>query len=260
MVEAVIFDWAGTTVDYGSMSPILAFAEAFGAFDIHPTEAEIRQPMGIAKLAHIRTMLQGKRLQAEWQRRYGHLPTETDVQAVYGRFQQAILQVLGKYSTLKPQVGETVEQLRQAGIKIGSTTGYNDAMMQIVREAAAAQGYAPDYWISPDGVDGMGRTYPYMIFQNLEALQVSGVRQAVKVGDTLADIVEGQRAGVRTIGVIEGSSLMGRSQAAYEALPYEEREAACEEVQRLYEKAGADYTVRSFQELPVVLQRIGAEK
>jgi hypothetical protein len=25
MIEAVIFDWAGTTVDYGSLAPVIAF-------------------------------------------------------------------------------------------------------------------------------------------------------------------------------------------------------------------------------------------
>ena len=29
MIEAVIFDWAGTTVDYGCFAPVKAFMEAF---------------------------------------------------------------------------------------------------------------------------------------------------------------------------------------------------------------------------------------
>ena len=29
MVEAVIFDWAGTTVDYGCFAPVQAFADVF---------------------------------------------------------------------------------------------------------------------------------------------------------------------------------------------------------------------------------------
>ena len=31
-IEAVIFDWAGTTVDFGSTAPVQAFIEAFGKF------------------------------------------------------------------------------------------------------------------------------------------------------------------------------------------------------------------------------------
>ena len=68
------------------------------------------------------------------------------------------------------------------------------------------QGYAPDFWISPDGVGGRGRPYPYMIFANMQALGLTAVGNVVKVGDTISDIKEGVNAGVWTAGVIEGSS------------------------------------------------------
>ena len=35
--DGIIFDWAGTTVDYGSFAPVQAFIEAFEAFGITPT-------------------------------------------------------------------------------------------------------------------------------------------------------------------------------------------------------------------------------
>lgn len=44
-MEAVIFDWAGTTVDYGSFAPVQAFIEAFKKFGVTPTHAEVREPM-----------------------------------------------------------------------------------------------------------------------------------------------------------------------------------------------------------------------
>lgn len=48
--EGIIFDWAGTTVDYGCMAPVRAFDEAFKSFGIEPTMEEIRKPMGMLKL------------------------------------------------------------------------------------------------------------------------------------------------------------------------------------------------------------------
>lgn len=33
-IEAVIFDWAGTTADYGSCAPVQAFIAAFEKFGI----------------------------------------------------------------------------------------------------------------------------------------------------------------------------------------------------------------------------------
>ena len=43
-IKAVIFDWAGTTVDYGCMAPVQAFVEVFKQYGIEPTmEASSRR-------------------------------------------------------------------------------------------------------------------------------------------------------------------------------------------------------------------------
>ena len=61
-IEAVIFDWAGTTVDYGCFAPVMAFGQVFEQFGIHVTMEEIREPMGMLKWDHIRTMLSMPRI------------------------------------------------------------------------------------------------------------------------------------------------------------------------------------------------------
>lgn len=58
----------------------------------------------------------------------------------------------------------------------------------------------------------------------MEALNLADVRKVLKVGDTVADIKEGLNAGMETVGIIEGSSIMGLTQDEYEALPETERE------------------------------------
>lgn len=51
-IHAVILDWAGTTVDFGSFAPTQIFVEAFRqAFDVEITLAEARVPMGLGKMA-----------------------------------------------------------------------------------------------------------------------------------------------------------------------------------------------------------------
>ena len=57
MIEAVIFDWAGTTVDYGCFAPVKAFMEAFAHHGVPVTMEETRKPMGMLKRDHIRTCL-----------------------------------------------------------------------------------------------------------------------------------------------------------------------------------------------------------
>ena len=66
--DGIIFDWAGTTVDYGCFAPVKAFIEAFEQFGITPTLEEVRKPMGMLKIHHVRTMLSmdsGKKNRAE---------------------------------------------------------------------------------------------------------------------------------------------------------------------------------------------------
>ena len=44
--DAVIFDWAGTTVDYGCFAPVQAFAEVFHGFGMEVTMEETRKRWG----------------------------------------------------------------------------------------------------------------------------------------------------------------------------------------------------------------------
>ena len=256
MNKAVIFDWAGTTVDYGCFAPVQAFVEVFRHFGVKPTMEETRKPMGMLKIDHIRTMLAMERIASEWERVRGAAPTEDDVQALYAQFEEKLLSILHRFGTPKPEVLDTVATLRERGIKIGSTTGYTDKMMDIVAPAAAAAGYAPDFMVTPDGTEGKGRPYPYMVFRNLEALGIASVVDAVKVGDTVSDVREGKAAGLYTIGVIEGSSEMGLLQDEYEALSAADKDEACARVAATFSAAGADACIRSLGELPTLLSQV----
>ena len=256
MVEAVIFDWAGTTVDFGCFAPVQAFIETFKAAGVEPTMEETRAPMGMLKIDHIRAMLAGERIKAEWERVHGHAPDEGDVQALYIPYEERLLSILDGFAAPKPHVLRAISELRSAGVKIGSTTGYNDKMMAIVEPCAAEQGYRPDFSVTPDAVGGRGRPYPYMIFRNMEALGCSDVRRVAKVGDTVSDVREGLAAGVISIGVTEGSSEMGLSQAEYEALSAAEKDASCERVAATFRAAGADAVIRNMSELPVLLAQL----
>ena len=48
-IQGVIFDWAGTTVDFGCFAPVSAFVEAFRKAGIDVTLEETRAPMGKLK-------------------------------------------------------------------------------------------------------------------------------------------------------------------------------------------------------------------
>ncbi|WP_443770258.1 phosphonoacetaldehyde hydrolase [Anaerostipes sp.] len=168
---------------------------------------------------------------------------------MYTIYEKMLLGVLDQFAEVKPKVIETMEFLRKHGIKIGSTTGYTDKMMAIVTKKAKENGYEPDTWFSPDAVHQKGRPYPYMIFKNMEVLEVTSVEHVIKVGDTISDIKEGKNAGVLSVAVLEGSSEMGLSQEEYEALSEEEKQDLCEKTKQNFLKAGADYVIRDMSDL-----------
>lgn len=143
-IELVVFDWAGTTVDYGSSAPSEVFDRVFSAAGLHLTKEEINRPMGLEKKAHIRELLSCESGRNQWQGQYGRPWYEEDVDALYRKFEDTLHQVVAERSDPMEGVVETVAALRKAGLKIGSTTGYNDWMMQKVlpRAAKFVRGFA----------------------------------------------------------------------------------------------------------------------
>ena len=80
-IQLAVFDWAGTTVDYGSSAPAAVFERIFEGGGIHFTREEINRPMGMEKKAHIRELLSGGvRKSGSGKRQYGRAWTEEDVE------------------------------------------------------------------------------------------------------------------------------------------------------------------------------------
>ncbi len=65
-IQAVIFDWAGTTIDFGSLAPMQVFVEIFRQRGIDITIDEARGPMGRAKHEHIEMVLNLPRISHLW--------------------------------------------------------------------------------------------------------------------------------------------------------------------------------------------------
>ncbi len=138
-VKAVIFDWAGTTVDYGCFSPLHVFLEIFKQKGIEVTAEEARKPMGTAKWDHINEMCQMERIANLWKDRFGRLPNHKDVDELYSQFEPMLFATLPQYCELVPGVLQLVQELKADGIKIGSTTGYTAEMMKIVSKFPSKQ-------------------------------------------------------------------------------------------------------------------------
>lgn len=255
-IEGVILDWAGTTVDFGCFAPVNVFMDIFKKAGIDVTMEEARAPMGMLKIDHIRAMLSMPRISALWSEKFGREFNEKDVENLYAEFEPSLMSSLIDYTDPIPEVIETVQSLRSQGLKIGSTTGYTQTMMDVVVPNAWKKGYSPDFYITPDETNSLGRPYPYMIYRNIEALNLSASWKVVKVGDTISDIKEAVNAGVWSVGVIIGSSEMGLSIDEFNALSESAQEKVILKTEQTFLQNGADFTIRSMSELPPLIERI----
>ena len=254
-LKAVIFDWAGTTVDFGCFAPTGVFVEVFRQKGIEITLGEARGPMGMHKREHIMEISKYPRIANEWKNRYGDICTENDIEEMFNNFIPLQLSVLEKHASIIPELPEALEIIRSMNMKIGSTTGYNNEMMKILSAAASIQGYIPDSVVCATDVPA-GRPAPWMAFRNAENLGIYPMQAIVKIGDTISDIKEGRNAGMWSVGVVKSSNEMGLTQTQINKLDPAELEKRILEVRDTFLNAGADFVIDSLAEINGLIIRI----
>src|ERR1700761_2036674 len=233
-VKAVIFDWAGTVVDYGSLAPMGAFVETFEQFGVSITIDEARGPMGMAKRPHIAALMALPRVAQAWADKYGHAPGEADIDAVYDVFVPKNIAVAASYSSVIPGVADVASALRSDDIRIGTTTGYTREIMAEIVPGAAAQGFSPDSIVCT-GDTPEGRPSPYMIYKTLPQLGVWLPKKASQGGDKGRGAEEGINGGTWAVGVAVSGNAFGMAENDVKALAPDEfawrRQAAIEKLQ-----------------------------
>lgn len=256
-LQALVLDWAGTAVDFGSLAPVRTLHRVFARAGIELDDAEIRRDMGVAKKDHISRILSMPRVSNAWKLLRGHAPSQEDINEIYEQFIPLQLSCLSEYSALIPGVAENVGHFRERGLKIGSTTGYTRAMLDLLLESSAKQGYKPDCSVAPEDV-GVGRPHPFMLYENAIRLRVWPLAAIAKVGDTPSDIAEGLNAGAWSIGVAGTGNAIGLSYEKFLALPAGERDSRLATARLELQQAGAHYVVDTLAELGPVLDDIDA--
>ena len=247
-IEAVLLDWAGTTMDFGCMAPAVVFLEIYRRRKVPITIEEARAPMGAHKKVHIRKISELESVRRRWHEVHGRMPSEEDVDAMFAEFVPLQTACLSQYSKLIPGALEAVAELRKRGMKIGSTTGYLTEMMKINRDDAKRQGYEPDSTVCASDVPA-GRPYPYMCLQNAINLKVTTVEACVKVDDTIPGVEEGLNAGMWTVGLAVSGNEVGMPLEEWQALPEQERSVKRARAHARMRQCGAQYVVDTIAEL-----------
>lgn len=254
-LEAVIFDWAGTLVDFGSFAPTKVFVDAFSQFGMEVTLTQARGPMGVGKWDHIRALCDEPLIAEQYRAQFSRLPTDEDVTRIYERFLPMQLEKVAQYSAAIPGAVELLRSLRSQGLKIGSCSGYPDSVMRRVIERAAAEGLAPDCIVASDDVP-RSRPSPAMALKNVVDLGISDVAACIKVDDTAPGIEEGRRAGMWTVGLLLSGNAAGLTLDEYLSLDDVGREAARHIARRELEHSSPHFLIDTVADLPGVVAEI----
>ncbi len=253
--DLIIFDWAGTMVDFGCRAPVNALIEAFSRYGVAVTEPEVRRDMGKSKADHVRALLEMPRIAAAWAAARGAPPCPSDCESLMVDLGPLMREQAALSATLIEGARATVDELRAHGLRIASSTGYTRDMMAPVLERAAAQGYVPDHLLC-SGDTVQGRPSPLMIYRACADLGVWPLSRVVKVDDAVAGVAEGRAAGCFTIGVAASGNGVGLSPEALAALPAVERTARIAAAGESLRAAGADLVVDSVANLVPALQTV----
>lgn len=256
-VKGLILDWSGTVADAYVIAPAVVFVDVFAKQGVEISMEEARGPMGLRKDLHIAALTQEPDIRQRWRKVKDADPTQADVDNMFSDFVPMQLDCLRRYTTLLPGVAETTRQIQSEGIKVGSTTGFVRSMVDILAADAKEQGFHPDTTVAGDEVVHGARPKPFMIYRNLDVLDIHPIQSVIKVDDTVTGVGEGLEAGCWTVGIARYSNYMNiNSLEEAESISDEEVERRLAKSRDLLQKCGSHYVINEFSELLGVIEDV----
>ena len=256
-VKALVLDWSGTVADAYVLAPAVVFFEVFKKHGVEISMFEARGPMGLRKDLHIKALTEVPEISHRWKEIKGKDPDQGDVDAMFEDFVPMQLDCLRQYTGLLPGVAEVVQRLQKQGIKIGSTTGFVRSMVDILEEDAKKQGYVPDASVAGDEVEHGARPKPFMVYKNLDMMDVHPIQSVIKVDDTVSGIGEALEAGCWGVGVSLYSNYMDVDSIAHsESLSDEDMARRLDHTNEILQKAGAHYVIDSLVDIEPVIEDV----
>ncbi|MDI5976497.1 phosphonatase-like hydrolase [Amycolatopsis magusensis] len=199
MITLAALDIAGTTIDEGG-AVYRVLAEVVAEHGTPAGDAEIRHWMGADKRAALAALTGDPHA----------------VEALHARFAERLRAAYAEHPpTPVPGVPEALERLREAGVRVVLTTGFDHAVTDPLLRSVG--------WRVGDHLDGVvcaedvaeGRPAPDMIHHAMRLTGVTDPAQVLAAGDTVLDIKAGLAAGVGVVaGVLTGAQTAGELQAA----------------------------------------------
>ncbi|WP_425399369.1 phosphonatase-like hydrolase [Aeoliella sp.] len=197
MIELVVFDMAGTTVDEDNVVYKTVRA-AVNAAGYEFTQDQVQAyGAGKEKSQAIRDVLALD----------GQEHSEEEVQKIFADFKQRLATAYRDLNVREqPGAADVFAALRQHGIKSVLNTGYDRATAEsLVEKLGWEVGNQIDALVTASDVPN-NRPHPDMIYKAMELTGVASAEAVAKVGDSQIDIDEGKNAGCgMTFGVTTGA-------------------------------------------------------
>ncbi len=196
--ELVVLDMAGTTIDDGQQV-YRVLGETARAHGASPSEAEIARWHGASKHEALRELLTP---------RFGIPPSDAELQTVVADFQSRLSAAYADQPPRPlPGVPEALAALRDRGVKVALTTGFDRVIVESLISALGWEGAAVADTVVCGSDVPAGRPAPYMIFRAMERLGVTDVARVLVAGDTPRDLEAGTNSGAAmVVGVLSGAS------------------------------------------------------
>lgn len=186
VIDAVVFDMAGTTIDEGK-TVYRCVKEAIACFGYqYSLEEVIGKIGGMNKKEGIRLLMNAQ----------GEV-SEENVSNAFELFRDKVEGVYRTDSSVKEKNGATAlfRFLKERKVKVVLDTGYYRSTADILITRMDWENESLiDYSVTSDEV-AKGRPEPLMIQKMVEHFELGNADRVIKVGDTRSDIEEGHNAG-----------------------------------------------------------------
>jgi phosphonoacetaldehyde hydrolase len=257
-VKGLVLDWSGTTADAYVIAPAVVFVDVFRKHGVEISMAEARGPMGLRKDLHIKALTEVPEIRDRWAAIHGSRPDQAAVDRMFADFVPMQLECLHRYTTLLPGTAEVIQRLQNDyGLKIGVSTGFTRPMVDILLAAAIKQGFTPDATVAGDEVIHGARPKPFMVYRNMDLLDLHPIQAVVKVDDTVSGVGEALEAGCWGVGIARYSNYMDINKMEQaETMPAADLERRVAHSRDLLQKAGAHYVIDTIEGLPEVIDHI----
>jgi phosphonoacetaldehyde hydrolase len=255
-IKGIVFDWAGTIVDFGSLAPMGAFVTLFARHGIAISIAQARVPMGLPKIDHIWALGRMAAVAEPWQKLFGRPFDDTDAHQLLHEFEPMSAQAAIDHWDFIPGFLPVYKALKSQGMAFATTTGYTRTIMTPLIAHALAQGFEPALVVCCDDVE-RSRPDPMGMANCLDAMHLQGhAHQVIKVDDTAPGLAEGLAAGCWTVGVTASGNALGWSLDQWQSATDTERATALQPGSQALLAAGAHVLIESVAQLPLAIERI----